>query len=184
MVRRIVTISIDAELWERFKAKAGPRNASRIIEKLIRRWLGEAGGAEKPQPAPVLEERLRTLERRLEQLAVQVKAMQAPGEDAFVLLKQQGLIPEWEVLRSDIDPDDFFIEVAKRGYIVHAGAKGRIAIHPDLYDSLLSKLEELGAAPETQIKGRLTKNEYKLFNALKEAKLLFYSVQHGKWIII
>lgn len=131
-----------------------------------------------------LEERIRQLEEKLKEHRPPVRQQQAYQEKrktGIERLREQGVVFESELYRLR-NRDAFFEYLARSGAKIIEAKGERIAVDPSFWDKFVTKLsEEITTSNEDKIKLLLTKQEYRLFQKLKESGLLYYDSTSRRW---
>lgn len=131
-----------------------------------------------------LEEKIRQLEEKLKEHrppARQQQAYQEKRKTGIERLREQGVVFESELYRLR-NRDAFFEYLARSGAKIIEAKGERIAVDPSFWDKFVTKLlEEITTSNEDKIKLLLTKQEYRLFQKLKESGLLYYDSTSRRW---
>jgi len=141
-----------------------------------------------------LHERIENLEERIKQIEERIREQKAPPRQlqpyqekrktGIERLKEQGVVFESELYRLR-NRDAFFDYLARSGAKIIEAKGERIAVDPEFWEKFTIKLlEEISTSNEDEIKILLTKQEYKLFQKLKESGLLYYDSISKKWKLV
>lgn len=141
-----------------------------------------------------LHERIENLEERVKQIEERIREQKTPPRQlqpyqekrktGIERLKEQGVVFESELYRLR-NRDAFFDYLARSGAKIIEAKGERIAVDPEFWEKFTIKLlEEISTSNEDEIKILLTKQEYRLFQKLKESGLLYYDSISRKWKLV
>ncbi len=141
-----------------------------------------------------LHERIENIEGRVKQIEERIREQKIPSRQlqpyqekrktGIERLKEQGVVFESELYRLR-NRDAFFDYLARSGAKIIEAKGERIAVDPEFWEKFTIKLlEEISTSNEDEIKLLLTKQEYRLFQKLKESGLLYYDSISKKWKLV
>jgi len=105
------------------------------------------------------------------------------GKTAMDILKEQKLIIESE-LTGVKNRGAFFAKLEKEGAVVIETAKGRVAVLPEVWEEFKTKLVAVHDKSEDEIRDKLGKTLFKLFNFLRESGEIYYDAKEKKWLFV
>ncbi len=134
-----------------------------------------------------IQERLEELEEKTKQLEEKMKEYKPrqveKRKTGIERLKEQGVVFESELYRLR-NRDAFFDYLARSGAKIVEAKGERIALDPEFWERFTHKLSEITTSNEDEIRILLTKQEYKLFEKLKESGLLYYDSKSRRWKLV
>ncbi|HID72499.1 TPA: hypothetical protein EYP38_01040 [Candidatus Micrarchaeota archaeon] len=132
-----------------------------------------------------LENKVNTLEQQLAEMQkVSAEVKEKPRKSAIEILKEQKTIFESEIMGKIRNRDLFFNRLERDGAKIIQTKSERIAVDPDFWNYFVNKVRNLKARSVDELRRKLPKVEYKLFNRLKESALLYYNAVKNRWEII
>ncbi|MCI4457880.1 MAG: hypothetical protein JHC19_07410 [Desulfurococcaceae archaeon] len=150
-----------------------------------------------------LREKYRSLEERLEEIRkaverereeaqktvvkkpsvehVEREAPQPVKKTAIEVLKEQKIMFESSISSKIRDRDSFFRRLERDGAKILRLKNERVAVDPDFWREFVNKLSNIHDDNISVVKNMLSKEEYKLFEKLKENDMLIYSAVNKRW---
>ncbi|AOL16172.1 CopG family transcriptional regulator [Sulfolobus sp. A20] len=101
---------------------------------------------------------------------------------AMDVLREQGAIFESELKLNN--PDAFFDKLEKHGAIIIATDSERIAVDQNFMEEFKKKISEIHTSDELEAQKYLTKQEYKLFQKLKQNSLMYFDATTKSWKLL
>lgn len=101
---------------------------------------------------------------------------------AIEILREQGAIYESELKLNN--PDAFFDRLESQGAIVITTDSERIAIDRNFMEEFKKKITEIHTSDETEAQKYLTRQEYKLFQKLRQSSLIYFDADIKAWKLL
>ena len=103
-----------------------------------------------------------------------------PRRTAMDILREQRFILEPEASHLK-NRDAFFGKLRAEGAVVVETAKGRVAVLPEVWEDLRSRLSSVGTSREDAVRERLGGELFRLFRFLSESGELYYDGRVKQW---
>ncbi|WP_338599815.1 CopG family transcriptional regulator [Sulfolobus tengchongensis] len=108
-----------------------------------------------------------------------IKAETQHKKTAIDILREQGAIYESELKLNN--PDAFFDRLQSQGAVVIATDAERIAIDSNFFDEFKKKITSIPTADEMEAQKYLSKQEYKLFQRLRQSSIIYFDAESKSW---
>ncbi|MCH4814382.1 MAG: CopG family transcriptional regulator [Saccharolobus sp.] len=149
------------------------------------------------QKIAILTERIEILEEKLgeskdttkdmnkkpkksfESKSLNIKSEPQHKKTAIDILRDQGVIYESELKLNN--PDAFFDKLETQGAIVITTDPERIAIDSNFYEEFKKKIASISTSDEIEVQKYLTKQEYKLFQKLRQYSVIYFDADSKSW---
>ncbi|MEM4503008.1 MAG: CopG family transcriptional regulator, partial [Ignisphaera sp.] len=127
-----------------------------------------------------LEETIKTVETRREEIKVQEKSRKS----AIEILKEQKVMFEKDIANKIRNRDSFFARLEREGAIVIEAKDERIAVEPSFWNSFVNKLKLTKTNNDDELKKIFDPIEFKLLQKLKESALIVYDGTSKSWNLL
>ncbi|QGA67827.1 CopG family transcriptional regulator [Sulfolobus sp. E11-6] len=117
--------------------------------------------------------------KTFESKSLNVKSESQHKKTAIDILRDQGVIYESELKLNN--PDAFFDKLETQGAIVITTDPERIAIDSNFYEEFKKKIGSISTSDEIEVQKYLTKQEYKLFQKLRQYSVIYFDADSKSW---
>ncbi|MEM0304513.1 MAG: CopG family transcriptional regulator [Saccharolobus sp.] len=107
---------------------------------------------------------------------------QQAKKTAIDILREQGVIFESELKLNN--PDAFFDKLERQGAIVITTDSERIAIDSNFMEEFKRKISEIHTSDEVEAQKFLSKQDYKLFQKLRQDSLIYFDADTKTWKLL
>jgi Ribbon-helix-helix protein, copG family. len=198
VVMPVIGVSLDSETYTKLceLARESGLSISSLVKMIVKEYLKSRGVLRVTDQVNYqdvlnklseLTERVSNLETRLSELTNRIQTTEVKKKvTAMDILKREGFIDERELYhnRKVRDPKGLIQALEKQGAKVFEVKDSRIIVDPELYESLMSKLENISTSKENELKKVLDEKEFKLLELLREGGYIFFDAVEKKWKLV